>query len=576
MKYLLVQQNNCYFRRKIPKTSKLYTFSLKSKNVRIASKVISLFLIRAEPLFQALKQESKEEIMSSFETILDLLNEYRELALEEYSTFEEERHKQFSCSSKKGIKRDGGHPKCIKKWLKILEDSVFSTDPTHDYREYFDDVYNRTKIDRALLKSLTPKELEKIKIETIKSEAFVLKEDRNRTKERFYGKDINKAYNQVAYLENSKDTKFYEKTSRELADEYIAKKANDTTELHKYSSPIEIFLTVTNEKYLVDVSAEKISEFINVIRHLLPQTKAENKKIHEKYKNDYSVLVSLVKEKNLKKITLKTALEKITNVMAFLDYTVDMERLDKNRLKSSPSLPSRKEKEKINDIEEENRTPFTLIELNNLFKSSWYSKNLQANLKKGQDKIYIPLIALMGGMRLTEIAQLYVNDIKEENGIFYFRVNKLNPNQKLKNTSAKRNVPIHPKLIELGFLKYVDQLKKDGIERIFYQLGENQRGYGTPFGKKFSNKSFKSEWLNMQELKANNETKVFHNFRHNFITKVKQTSKPHRVDALVGHKLQNYKYEHPEIRDLFDVINELNYDDIDFSHIQRDVDMLYS
>ena len=246
MKYLLVQQNNCYFRRKISKTSKLYTFSLKSKNVKIASKVISLFLIKAEPLFQALKEETKEEIMNNFETILKLLDEYKTLALEEYSTFEEERHKQFSCSSKKGVKRDGGHPKCIKKWLKILEDSVFSTEPTHNYREYFDDIFNRTKIDRVLLKPLTNKELEKIKIETIKSEAFVLKEDRNRTKERFYGKETDKPYNQVAYLENSKDTKFYEKTSRELADEYIAKKANDTTELHKYSSPIEIFPCITD------------------------------------------------------------------------------------------------------------------------------------------------------------------------------------------------------------------------------------------------------------------------------------------------------------------------------------------
>jgi len=32
MKYLLLQDNNYYFRRKIPKTSQCYTFSLKSKN----------------------------------------------------------------------------------------------------------------------------------------------------------------------------------------------------------------------------------------------------------------------------------------------------------------------------------------------------------------------------------------------------------------------------------------------------------------------------------------------------------------------------------------------------------------
>ncbi|CAA6803964.1 MAG: Unknown protein [uncultured Sulfurovum sp.] len=141
-----------------------------------------------------------------------------------------------------------------------------------------------------------------------------------------------------------------------------------------------------------------------------------------------------------------------------------------------------------------------------------------------------------------------------------------------KNTSAKRIVPIHDKLIELGFLDYINKLKSQNIERVFPQLGENKRGYGVPFGKKFSNHNFRKEWLNLEEIEANGETKVFHNFRHNFITKVKSSNKPQMVDHLVGHKTGNYNYEHISLYDLADSVNQLNYDDIDFSHIIKYID----
>ena len=94
MKYLLLQDNNYYFRRKIPKTSQSYTFSLKSKNAKLASKVINLFLLRAEPLFQSLKSETSEDVMSNLETIIQLLENYKEEALIEYSPLEEARHRR--------------------------------------------------------------------------------------------------------------------------------------------------------------------------------------------------------------------------------------------------------------------------------------------------------------------------------------------------------------------------------------------------------------------------------------------------------------------------------------------------
>jgi len=571
MKYLLLQDNNYYFRRKIPKTSQSYTFSLKSKNAKLASKVINLFLIRAEPLFQSLKSETSEDIVSNLETIIELLENYKVEALVEYSTFEEERHIALSCVSKKGKKRDGGHNKCIKKWLKIFKEVVFSGDAN----EYAEEIFKRTGIDRKLLNTLTAAQKREVALRVVKTERDVLQADYDRAILFNAGHKPQTQETPVLYHQEQKSSKYYEKTAQELADSFIAKMKNETTELHKYEAPIKIFLSVIDEKYLIDVSAVKMSDFIFVIKHLLPQTISVNKKIHQEYEDNYMDLAKYVIAEKMEVINLKTAMEKIANVSRFLNYVVDLEQLDKNRLSSNPYMPSKKEKSERSEEEEEPRIPFTVDELNKLMKSSWYNKNLKKNLTKEQDRIYIPLIALMAGMRLTEASQLYVNDILEEDGIAYMRVDKVNPHQKLKNQSSKRKVPIHPMLISLGFLKYVNSLKEQNIERVFHQLGVNKRGFGKPFGGKFRNQNFRNEWLNEEEIEENGEAKVFHCFRHNFMTQLEDYATAHKFSSIIGHKMGNYKYVHPPLGKLAEAVYKMNYDEIDFSHIIEAVNSIY-
>lgn len=48
----------------------------------------------------------------------------------------------------------------------------------------------------------------------------------------------------------------------------------------------------------------------------------------------------------------------------------------------------------------------------------------------------------------------------------------------LKNINSQRQMPIHPELIKLGFLKYVEALKANGQERLFPELKHNEiKGY---------------------------------------------------------------------------------------------------
>lgn len=92
------------------------------------------------------------------------------------------------------------------------------------------------------------------------------------------------------------------------------------------------------------------------------------------------------------------------------------------------------------------------------------------------ENIWIPLIILYDGMRNNEIAQLYIDDIQERDGIPYFRIwSSDERNQRIKVGTSQRDLPIHSKLIELGFMEYVKKMRASGQEQLFPHCRYNER-----------------------------------------------------------------------------------------------------
>jgi integrase len=67
-------------------------------------------------------------------------------------------------------------------------------------------------------------------------------------------------------------------------------------------------------------------------------------------------------------------------------------------------------------------------------------------------KRWLPLLGAYSGARLSEICQLRVQDITEVNGIWCM---KILPEAGLKTAGSERVVPLHPAVIEAGFLQFV-------------------------------------------------------------------------------------------------------------------------
>ena len=67
---------------------------------------------------------------------------------------------------------------------------------------------------------------------------------------------------------------------------------------------------------------------------------------------------------------------------------------------------------------------------------------------------WMPLIGLYTGMRIEEVCQLYVSDLKLMDGIWCLDVNQDKPDKSVK-TSERRIVPLHPFLVQRIELRWL-------------------------------------------------------------------------------------------------------------------------
>lgn len=147
------------------------------------------------------------------------------------------------------------------------------------------------------------------------------------------------------------------------------------------------------------------------------------------------------------------------------------------------------------------------------------------------------LIAAYSGMRVNEIAQLLVSDVKQEGGVWLFDVTEEGgQGKRLKSNAAHRRVPVHSRLLELGFLDFREQQRQGG-DRLFPDLTYSKTdGYGRNL----------SRWFNdrfLTKLNLKSEGVSFHCFRHTVNTRLNQSNVPERqVGAILGHAQSGMTY----------------------------------
>ena len=160
------------------------------------------------------------------------------------------------------------------------------------------------------------------------------------------------------------------------------------------------------------------------------------------------------------------------------------------------------------------REEFTSVEITRIFTAPVYQVESWKPSKAGTFRTFqpfhfwLPLLGYFTGARIGELCQLYLDDVRCEEGVWFIDINELTPDKSLKNAWSARRVPLHPKLEELGLVPWCEALKKQGYQRLFPELSWNP-----------TNRYAKEPIRAMSQFLASlglprDGTKVFHSFRH--------------------------------------------------------------
>ena len=288
---------------------------------------------------------------------------------------------------------------------------------------------------------------------------------------------------------------------------------------------------------LIELIGDKpVSDYTNVdgrdYRNTLSKLPKNRKRV-KKYKNKSLKEILSMTIPVGDRITIETQMKLTSRMTSLWNYLIDEypEYVDVNVFKKKSVTKSvRKRKDR--------KESFTEDDLHIIFHHKNYLPFIFENpfTKIKFPYYWIPILGCLTGCRLEEICMMRVKDIIKVNGVWVYRIVEEGEygeeETKVKNPYSERDVPLHSVLVDtLGFIKYVNHIKKFGEERVFYELPKINNKY-----QKYVGRFFNSKYLKKIGLKNTGRSVSFHSMRHSVETHLtNQNVNPRMIDGLQGH-----------------------------------------
>jgi len=317
--------------------------------------------------------------------------------------------------------------------------------------------------------------------------------------------------------------------------------------LRKYRGYMKNVVEVVGADNLVHtLTPAQVMDIRNVILHY-PKRRGDGGRQHR-------TLEDLLADPTVVRIKKDMASEYFDRFKAVLDHGCVLGYLTSN---PADKVKIKKLKGRCGTGQEadDSRKPFSDEDLISILNGYLYHGEYTGKRRRLFDAhFWVPLIAMYTGMRVGEICQLQLSDIHTEGmrwhgRVFsrpYIQVCAEHESQRVKNQNATRKVPIHHRLIEIGFLEYVELRKRetrgDADQRLFRHMRyESHSKWGRVISRWFNGdgdqkaNGYKHLVLDQQSQ----DGKVFHSSRHTVIDILRSTlgsaGKP-IISALVGHE----------------------------------------
>jgi integrase len=183
---------------------------------------------------------------------------------------------------------------------------------------------------------------------------------------------------------------------------------------------------------------------------------------------------------------------------------------------------------------------------------------------------WILLIAGTTGARLEEIGQATLADVKSADAMTYLDITPYGEpdsmKKSVKNDGSIRLVPIHQRLVGLGFQQYCDAIKSAGETQLFPELRPNSVGKRTKEVSRLANRL-------IDKFVADDPRLVEHSLRHTFKAKGNDAEITDRtLDQICGHAPVSTGGRYgarPRIRTLHNALHKIDFDCIDWASIEE-------
>ena len=566
LKYLTKKKNTYWFRRRINKNKEI-VLSLKTKDYNVAILRHSYINFEINYLFaNGIENMTDEEINS-------IIDKYKKFMLEK-SVNKYSRKRDEELSIMINDKYFGGHTK------EALQVAINKYENIHSSNDYDLVKAITTKIlDRSNIKG----DFEKLKDEDdiyafhfalLKAEwellfkAKMFQESLPNNKQSIQATvPIYNSIENIIPIENIQRKEKYkisELLKLYIDEESLRKEWNERNE-RDINYVFSHFISYNDNCFIDTLKREDFSKFRKEVLLNLPKKSTKNI-----YKNkttkEIITIVKKSKEDTLNKATINKHIRRLHQVF---EWAAKVDKIDKNLTKEL-ELNDDKDKRKL-------KVPYEKKDLINLFHNSpWYKDELKQTLRDNPEFVFIPLLILFnGGAKPTELGQLYTNDIKKHKGFWIIDFNN-KETKKLKDVKYNtRKIPLSQKILDLGFLDYVNYQKKLKSEKLFPSI-KIYTSNETSFTNKFSvyNRAYITKEKN----------KTFYSFRH----LVNQSLKNNKVQLYLINDVMGHSYGsnnkdisvYGDVQMPLDVMKEtidkcLTFDYIDLSKIKQAIKEIY-
>lgn len=352
-------------------------------------------------------------------------------------------------------------------------------------------------------------------------------------------------------------------TLGQLVEQYRTEYAKTRTVGAKRSGKINAALDLINRFFGSDTKLAGIDRAAcRDFRDLLNQLPSNLRKHYPKDDLALTEIAARASKRNLGLMARETQDTYFNALKRLLDWAMKEGHIEQNR--ADGLFPLRQKADG-----KEARDPFNTDQLTRIFNGPQYRSRRRgaAGKRRHQEaQFWIPLLGLFTGMRLNEICQLDVGDVRYSvQGIPYIDVNNEGSNKLLKTTSSKRLIPIHPTLVEAGFLKFV---RRHRSGKLFPELKLSARGYHSEQVSRWFDRTY------LPRVGAKTATTSFHSFRHSFRDALRSVNAPPAVvEGLGGWQIEkgvssNYG-SGLSVDQLAEWMSRIGYADLDLSHLNK-------